>query len=601
MFNRRDRQQYIELENELAADVGNLSRFPTLVTEPWRIQTLLEDEAILQRYRLCLTLTMVRLLVVVLALAVFVLTGHHDWILISLMISYMVLVLGLQLRLAQFKEQIYRYTLLIGLLDIALLGYLTFISSTRVSLSFLFVSVTLSAMVLPLGRLLLVTLLSEVVLCLGWLGLAGDIILSFFAVSVSQGLVYVKDLLLSTHSEELIMLVSGLFLLTIIVNRLSTWSFRNDVKAKFRQKQMRQVLSFNRSVIEHLKSGIIVIGANARIVSINRRAVEMLNLNHTSPVREVKDLSTDLVKRYQYWMRTAIDSQEPYRHNEEAEEVFITFSGFGEVDQRNVVMMTLESVNETLQQTQEAKLVALGRLTAGVAHEIRNPLASINSAAQLLAETSKEIAHQRLSDVVLKNVKRTNQIIDDILGLFKDTRADRQILPIQDTLKRFGKEFLATNSQSDMKLRIITNETSSLYFMFDVGQFEQVLWNLVQNSIKYANVDDLQVTLRYSLASSRRNIFIDVMDNGVGISEKAVAQIFEPFYTGGAGSGLGLYLVRELCSANNANIAYLPIKNKAPDKGELVENNNEALPESTAGACFRITVQAYFSKNIKPK
>lgn len=592
MFKGQEKPSEID---DISAHVEEtFSHFPTLVTEPWRVQALLEEEALLQRCRLCFTLSMVRIVVAAIALGTLVFYGNHDVVVISLMACYMALVLGLQIRLADFKDRIYFYSLLIGLLDIALLGYLTFVSSTQISMSFLYLSIVLSAMLLPLWSLLFTVFLAEIVLCIGWLGLSGETILSFFSVSFSRGFIYVKDLLLASQNETLVMLILGLFFLALIVNRLAMWSFRNDVKAKFRQKQMRQVLSFNRSVIEHLKSGVIVIGSNARIISINRRAVELMNLNQTSTVREIRDLSAELLKRYQQWMRTSLDSQEPYRHNDEAEEIFISFSGFGEGDQRNVVMMTLESVNETLQQTQEAKLAALGRLTAGVAHEIRNPLSSINSAAQLLAETSTEKAHQKLSDVVLKNVKRTNQIIADILGLFKDTRAERQILPVHDTLKRFGKEFLDAHKDSPFQLRIASNNKHPLFFLFDSGQFEQIIWNLVQNAMKYAQVDDLQVTLRYSLSTSRRNIYIDVIDNGVGVAEKDVAQIFEPFYTGGAGSGLGLYLVRELCSANNANIAYLPVKSS---DSEQRDNSTPAV----GGACFRITVQAYFSKNIKPK
>lgn len=599
MFSAQKESAQTQADEDLSAHIeGGLSHFPTLITEPWRVQILLEEEAIIQRYRLCFMLTMVRFFVTGVTLGAFVIAKHYDWVIISVMICYLFLVMGLQIRLADHKERIYSYCLLIGILDIILLGYLSFTYSTRLAISFLFLSIILSAMMLPLWRLLVVVLFAEIALCIGWLGFDSATIKSFFSVSTSLGLLHIKGLLLSMQSEALAMLLVGLVALAVIVNRLSMWSFQNDVKAKFRQKQMRQVLSFNRSVIEHLKSGVIVIGNNARVISINRRAVELMNLNQTTTVREIRDLSAELLRRYQYWMQTEIGSQEPYRHNDEAEEIFISFSGFGESGQRSVVMMTLESVNETLQQTQEAKLTALGRLTAGVAHEIRNPLSSINSAAQLLAETSQEAAHQKLSNVVLKNVKRTNQIITDILGLFKDTRAEREILPLNDTLKRFGNEFWAANKDQAFALRLASKEETPLYFLFDAGQFEQVLWNLVQNAIKYANVDDLQVIIRYRLSDSRRNIYIDVIDNGQGVDESIAGQIFEPFYTGGSGSGLGLYLVRELCSANNANIAYLPAK------VAMSKNSDEAVQDSAVaktGACFRITVQAYFSKNIKTK
>ncbi|MGY0400215.1 MAG: sensor histidine kinase, partial [Ostreibacterium sp.] len=155
----------------------------------------------------------------------------------------------------------------------------------------------------------------------------------------------------------------------------------------------------------------------------------------------------------------------------------------------------------------------------------------------------------------------------------------------------FKINFTQENQDNQFDIQIIEKSPEHLYIMFDKGQFEQILWNLAQNAIKYANVEPLIITLRLSLSASRRALYLDIIDNGQGIEEKKIKHIFEPFYTGGtSSSGLGLYLVRELCSANNANIVYLPSK--------MGEDNQ--VPEFS-GACFRISIQAYFSQNIKPK
>ena len=112
----------------------------------------------------------------------------------------------------------------------------------------------------------------------------------------------------------------------------------------------------------------------------------------------------------------------------------------------------------------------------------------------------------------------------------------------------------------------------------------QILWNLAKNSLKYANLIDFIIVINLKLSKNIKMLYLDVCDNGQGIDENTLPKIFEPFYTKGtSGSGLGLYLVRELCSVNNANVTYVK-----PDN------------QDKKGACFRISVPVYFSDNTTP-
>lgn len=567
-----------------------LNKFPTLLTEPWRVQELIEEESSYQRFRLFRAITWTRLSVALVLLLIFA-TNRYDSLSTIVAAAYMLLTLATLIMSGKARDHINYFSLFSALLDVLALGYVVTVSDTRTELSFIFFSILLSSMLLPLFQLILVVILSSLVIIIGWTKVNfTDIseLISTGSFNFSQ--IPLNSIFTPDSIEEIFILVVGLFTIAILTNRLTSWSFANEVKAQFRYKQVRQVLSFNHSVIEHLKSGILVLTNESKVVSINQRAIELLNLNDSQAVIKLSDLSSTLYNRYRHWLSTQdSESNFTYRHNEGAEEVFISFSSFGKSEQNKIIMMTLESVNEAIQQTQEAKLTALGRLTAGVAHEIRNPLSSINSAAQLLHESSQNPDQQKLSHMIVNNVKRTNQIINDILGLFKDTKAKRKLLPTQQTLRNFCAEFTVSNKDKAFKIRMHSDIKEPLFFMFDPGQLEQILWNLGQNSLKYANVDELIITLHYTLSANRKLQHLYIYDNGKGIEAAKAAQIFEPFYTGGSsGSGLGLYLVRELCSANNANIAYIPPQARSSSL-------------AAQGACFRLTTPVYFSENIKPK
>lgn len=567
--------------------VEGMEQFPTLLMEPWRVNELIEEEAVIQRRRLFRAIAWTRMGVALLALIVFFFYGHLDSVVTVVLLCYIIFIFALMLRGSQHPDGINRYSFLMAIFDLSLLSYFIVINDSKAEIGFLFLSVLLSAMLMPFGRLLIIVTLAALSIAIGSMkSVINQFYWPFSAQNWWDILQTQSHLFLpSENLQAILAMVIGIFVTAVVANRLASWSFRNEVKAQFRYKQVRHVLSFNRSIIEHLKSGVLVLTADAKIISINQRAIELLNLSSTQAIIHLRDLSIDLARRYQHWLSSGIEAPMPYRHNEGAQEVSVSFSGFGQAEQRSVVMMNLESVNESLQQAQEAKLQSLGRLTAGVAHEIRNPLSSISSAAQLLGETAENPQQKKLTNMIVTNVKRTNQIISDILGLFKETQSRRELLSVNETLTQFCQDFSLANSERRFEIYVTGEKDLSLYFMFDAGQFDQVLWNLAQNALKYAGVDNLIITLQYQLAPSRKNIYIDVIDNGKGIPAEKIPHIFEPFYTGGtSGSGLGLYLVRELCSANNANIVFMPFEG-----------------DDAFGARFRIVTQTFFSKNTKPK
>lgn len=561
-------------------------KFPLLMLEPWRAEEMLEEETVVQQHRLFKAISWLRITIALFTGIAISIYSKTDYILLAILAFYILLIWGLTLRSNTHKLSTRNYAFFIGIFDVIIIGYLRIIMPSSFELVFLFFSIMLSSMILPFFRLLFLLGLAILVLILDWT-LSDAVLRILQAESMPFSLkirLYIESFNAIDNKSpvQLSILITGLSVLALLIHRLAHWSFKNEVKAQFRFKQLRQVLTFNRSVIEHLKSGVLVLTKDGKVISINQRALELLNLHSGHAVTTLRDLSAELSQRFSRWQHLQMLTPTPYKHNRDAEELSVTFSAFGAG--QGVVMLTLESVNESFRQAQEAKLTSLGRLTAGVAHEIRNPLSSINSAAELLNEVAINDQQKRLSEMILGNVKRTNQIISDILGLFKDTKSKPELIDVNDTLKQFCHSFAISNK--DVSFEIYINPyPGKIYILFDKGQLEQVLWNLAQNALKYGRRLDtkLEIALSCELSDNKQSAIVSVTDNGNGIPDDIQEKIFEPFFTGGQeGSGLGLYLVRELCAANNANIIY---------------------DGSDKGAKFRIIGQAFFSnrKRIKPK
>lgn len=569
-------------------DADQHEDFPILMMEPWRAAELLASETKKQRYRLFRAVCLARLIFVVLGIIMFALDDNLGFENIVLVGCYSALVILLYFHAVLYQNDVDNHSFFIGLFDVFLVGYLFIISTDKLELSFIFFSILLSAALLPMSRVIIIVGSAYILITFGWLDAATDLFHSIFSVSEIVHWNLLLEHFLGRKSQETLVLILGFLFLAFIVNRLAVWSFTNEVRASFRYKQMRQVLAYNRAVIEHLKTGVITLNTEGKIISINRHAINLLNIKTEEPITEIQGLSVALTKRYKAWLSEGKENAGSYRHNANAEEVMIHFSQFK--GSKDMVMMSLDSVNESFQQANEAKLSALGRLTAGIAHEIRNPLASISSAAQLLNEDATDERKKRLSRLILSNIQRTNQIINDVLSLFKEADPSRVQIDLNRALKRFCREFSDSHKDSRYSLRLVSPLTDPVYVMFDTGQFNQVLWNICFNALKYSQQTNLVITLSYRLSADKRMLLIDIIDNGVGVPEEKQDYLFEPFYTGSSsGSGLGLYLVRELCGANNANITYVPLMERNPESSVY-----------TTGAQFRLTMQAYFSQKTKP-
>jgi two-component system sensor histidine kinase PilS (NtrC family) len=221
-------------------------------------------------------------------------------------------------------------------------------------------------------------------------------------------------------------------------------------------------------------------------------------------------------------------------------------------------LIYLEDMERIQSQAQQLKLAALGRLTANMAHEIRNPLAAISHAAELLAEEDTDPLHQRLARIIHDNTRRLNRLVTEVLELGRRDRAQPELLRWQVFLSGFLEELALHDASSARRVQVGGGDVE---LRFDRGHLYRVLWNLLGNALRHASATEGAVRLEARAAVTANCVELHIIDDGPGVGEAQRNQVFEPFFTThGAGTGLGLYIARELCEASGARLELLDEK-----------------------------------------
>ena len=212
------------------------------------------------------------------------------------------------------------------------------------------------------------------------------------------------------------------------------------------------------------------------------------------------------------------------------------------------------------ERVQQSKLAALGRLSASIAHEIRNPVGAMSHAGQLLAESPAiGDGERRLTDIIRSNSERVSAIINNVLQMSRREATKPTRLNLAEWLDDFLNEFVET-MQVPLAGIGVAEEADDLEVRIDPSHLHQVVWNLCDNAIKYGEPrDGTSVEIKMGRLSPSNRPYLEVADRGPGIETIAADRIFEPFFTGHrGGTGLGLFIARELCQLNRAVLIYEP-------------------------------------------
>ncbi|HRD65150.1 MAG TPA: ATP-binding protein [Candidatus Competibacter sp.] len=434
--------------------------------------------------------------------------------------------------------------------------------------SLLITAVAASSILLPLSSALLAAALGFLLLAGSWL------ITRWYAYSASAPDDWGKLLeSLRNASDDLVRLGvigAALFIAAGLSYALAERARRGEALVRQRTRELLAIAELNQGIIRHLQNGVVVVDHADQVQLLNDTARELLGCPAAQPAVPLHDLSLSLHQRLRAWRAGAVDIP-AFRPTEHRPELIPRFTRLSGSQARNVVIL-LEDSEQVAERLRQIKLAALGRLTAGIAHEIRNPLAAISHAAQLLQEsTGASASDRRLGQIVHDNVKRANRIIGDVLDLARRDRVKPERLALAPWLDTFVREFRRGLEGTPPGWHQIV-EPAETEILFDPHQLQQVLWNLCVNACQHGARpgETAEIELRAGVEPGRERPFLEVRDTGPGVAPENAEKLFEPFFTTRTkGTGLGLYLARELCEANRAHLQYLPI------------------PEG--GSCFRIT------------
>jgi two-component system sensor histidine kinase PilS (NtrC family) len=326
--------------------------------------------------------------------------------------------------------------------------------------------------------------------------------------------------------------------------------------AEQRAADVANLEALNALILQRMRTGILVLDEVHRVLLANQAAQHLLDLADLTG-KILDPHCPELIKRMQQW-----------RQNPSLRPANLPAASEGRVLQPSFIalqrgkhkhtLIFLEDISQITQQAQQLKLASLGRLTAGIAHEIRNPLGAISHAAQLLQES--EDLHgpdQRLAQIIQDHSRRMNLVIENVLQLSRRRQTEPQLLDLKYWMHRFASEFRSGASKGQTLHLETTGGT--IQTRMDPHQLNQVLSNLVENGLRYSAQKNPQAQVwlcLYRDAHSELPV-LEVLDDGPGISTEQLQHLFEPFYTTESkGTGLGLYISRELCESNQARLDY---------------------------------------------
>lgn len=343
------------------------------------------------------------------------------------------------------------------------------------------------------------------------------------------------------------------FATAIIVNRLSERVVLNERIARVRGVQLANQLRVNELVLRDVQDGVLVIDAARLIVQHNRSAAMLLGAVALDG-EELVRVAPTIAEMMSEWQARGESPADPVLATAEGRRVRVRFQEAG-VAGESLTIVFLEDWTRLEGEAQKMKLVALGRLTANIAHEIRNPLSAITHAADLIGEENRAQGRDRLARIMRDNAHRLDRMVRDILELNRRDRAQLEPIPLAAFVTTFIEEFTQYEKASPAGIRV--DVPPELVVAFDPVHLNQVLWNLLRNAWRHSSQRAEAVTLRASI--ERGSVELQVIDDGPGVPQALRSQLFEPFFTTvGKGTGLGLYIARELAASNAASLDYVP-------------------------------------------
>jgi two-component system sensor histidine kinase PilS (NtrC family) len=367
------------------------------------------------------------------------------------------------------------------------------------------------------------------------------------------------------------LLVFGVALMVqTIAHRLG----RAEELARNRASDLYNLQRLNEQIVQHMQTGILLVNNEGLVRVMNQSAIRLL-----APERKIteeqggqlEDYCVQLAGQFTQWKHSGIHRAAPFTVVEGGNPVIANFQEL-QPHVNHEFLIFVEDYTPVTQYAQSLKLNSLGRLTASIAHEIRNPLGAISHAAQLLQESPDLIpSDNRMADIIQHHSERVNRIVESVMQISRREPPKPEQLLLAAWLSEFVREYLnALNRPAEVT---IDCDYKELLIEFDPENLQRIFTNLLDNALRHSKQRTGKETARIhiDIDSTLHQYQINMIDNGSGVAFGDRAKLFEPFFTTMTeGSGMGLYLCKELCEINNADLDYRPT-----GKGE---------------SCFRISI-----------
>lgn len=372
----------------------------------------------------------------------------------------------------------------------------------------------------------------------------------------------------SAVGSYLIPLMLAYFTIALLAGRighritLATWA------TSAQEIEIAELSALTRRVFERLPTGVLVVDAAGDIQSSNQVAAQLLQLPPEGDRRSLALTSPELQRMLQAWERNPASERTPVIVGVEGRQIEPQF--FQLHPDGDDILIFLEDTSQATKRAESITLATLGRFSASLAHEIRNPLSAIKHSAQLMRESiNLDLMDRRMLDIIQQQIQRMNGIIDSVLGLARRERAQPQDFDLGEMLRDFVLEYTAGFPLDNDSLELQC-PSSSPHAHADPKHVHQILMVLVSNARYYGRMPDQPAQMTLRLRDENQHLLIDVLDHGPGIHEQAQKNLFRPFFTTSShGTGLGLYIARELARANEGDLLYL---------------------RRTSGSCFRLSL-----------
>jgi len=343
--------------------------------------------------------------------------------------------------------------------------------------------------------------------------------------------------------------------IAVVIGRYTTASEELAAQRGIDVANLEQV---NRLIIQDMQDGVLVVDLTGVVRGHNAQVTRLLGgFGRMRGGMRLAEFSTTL---HDYWRRWNEDLSEPLspfkvETTQRLLRVRLVRIGSG---LNGGTLIYLEDLGRAQNEAQQMKLAAMGRLTASIAHEVRNPLSAINQAAQLLEEDGSVAPEgTRLLSMIRNNAKRIDRIVGEVLQLNRRDRQQPEVIRLHDFVGSMIEEI--AQAEGITAGGIVVDINNDLLVMFDRGHLSQIAWNLVRNAWQHCQKRPSSISIAARAGYMGDAVICELGDDGPGVPQEYRAQIFEPFFTTrSGGTGLGLYIARELADANGCALELLP-------------------------------------------